>query len=109
RLAGAHSAMVSFTKRLSCPLGALLVGSSAFIEQARFRRRLVGGGMRQAGVIAACGIGAFEDLLDRTLDDHRSAHRLADGLASIDGFEIDPASVETNRGYGADRAAGARK
>ena len=98
-LDGVDSAMVDLTKGLSCPLGALLVGSSAFIEQARFRRRLVGGGMRQAGVIAACGIVAFEDLLDRTLDDHRSARRLADGLASIDGFEIDPASVETNMVY----------
>jgi threonine aldolase len=98
-LAGVDSAMVDLTKGLSCPLGALLVGSTAFIEEARFRRRLVGGGMRQAGVIAACGIVAFEDLLDRTLDDHRSARRLADGLAAIDGFTIDLASVETNMTY----------
>jgi threonine aldolase len=98
-LAGVDSTMVDLTKGLSCPLGALLVGSTAFIEQARFRRRLVGGGMRQAGVIAACGIVAFEDLLDRTLDDHRSARRLAEGLAAIDGFAIDPASVETNMVY----------
>ena len=98
-VSGVDSTMVDLTKGLSCPLGALLVGSTAFIEQARFRRRLVGGGMRQAGVIAACGIVAFEDLLDRTLDDHRSARRLADGLAAIDGFAIDPTSVETNMVY----------
>ena len=55
--------------------------------------------MRQAGVIAACGIVAFEDLLDRALDDHRSARRLAEGLAAIDGFAIDPGSVETNMVY----------
>jgi threonine aldolase len=98
-LAGVDSAMIDLTKGLACPLGALVVGSQAFVDEARFRRRLVGGGMRQAGVIAACGIVAFEDLLDRTLDDHRSARRLADGLAAIDGFAIDPESVETNMLY----------
>ena len=98
-IAGVDSAMVDLTKGLSCPLGALLVGSAAFIDEARFRRRLVGGGMRQAGVIAACGIVAFEDLLDRSLEDHRSARRLAAGLAAIDGFGVDPDSVETNMVY----------
>jgi threonine aldolase len=98
-LLGVDSAMVDLTKGLSCPLGAVLVGSNAFVQEARLRRRLVGGGMRQAGVIAACGIVAFEDLLDRALDDHRSARRLAEGLAAIDGFAIDPGSVETNMVY----------
>jgi threonine aldolase len=98
-VSGVDSAMVDLTKGLACPLGALLVGSAEFIEEARFRRRLVGGGMRQAGVIASCGIVAFEDLLDRTLDDHRSARRLARGLAAIDGLAIDPESVETNMLY----------
>ena len=98
-LLGVDSAMVDLTKGLSCPLGAVLVGSNAFIQEARLRRRLVGGGMRQAGVIAACGIVAFEDLLDRALDDHRSARQLAEGLAAIDGFAIDPGSVETNMVY----------
>jgi threonine aldolase len=98
-IAGVDSAMVDLTKGLACPLGAVLVGPGAFIDEARFRRRMLGGGMRQAGVIAACGIVAFEDLLDRSLDDHRTARRLADGLAAIDGFEIDPATVETNMVY----------
>jgi threonine aldolase len=98
-IAGVDTAMVDLTKGLACPLGALLVGSNEFIGEARFRRRLVGGGMRQAGVIAACGIVAFEDLLERTLDDHRSARRLAEGLAAIAGLAIDPASVETNMVY----------
>jgi threonine aldolase len=98
-IAGFDSAMVDLTKGLSCPLGAVLVGSTAFIDEARFRRRLLGGGMRQAGVIAACGIVAFEDLLDRSLEDHRSARRIADGLAAIDGFGIDPETVETNMVY----------
>ena len=98
-LAGVDSAMVDLTKGLACPLGALLVGSAAFIEEARFRRRLVGGGMRQAGVIAACGIVAFEDLIDRTADDHVSARALAARLAAIDGLRIEPAAVETNMLY----------
>lgn len=98
-VAGVDSAMVDLTKGLSCPLGALLVGSRAFIDEARFRRRLLGGGMRQAGVIAACGLVALEDLVDRTAEDHVSARRLATRLAAIDGLEIDPASVETNMLY----------
>lgn len=91
--------MVDLTKGLACPLGALLVGSQAFVDEARYRRRLVGGGMRQAGVIAACGIVAFEDLIDRTVEDHQSARRLAEQLAAIDGLAIDPATVQTNMLY----------
>lgn len=98
-LAGVDSAMVDLTKGLACPLGALLVGPQAFVDEARYRRRLVGGGMRQAGVIAACGIVAFEDLIERTVEDHQTARRLAEQLAAIDGLAIDPATVETNMLY----------
>jgi len=98
-ISGVDSAMVDLTKGLACPLGAVLLGSAAFIEEARFRRRLVGGGMRQAGVIAACGIVAFEDLIERTIDDHHTARALAARIGAIDGFAIDPGSVETNMLY----------
>lgn len=96
---GVDSVMVDLTKGLSCPLGSLLLGSRAFIEEARYRRRMVGGGMRQAGVIAACGIVAFEDLIDRLPEDHALAASLARRIHAIDGFEIDPATVETNMLY----------
>jgi threonine aldolase len=96
---GVDSAMVDLTKGLACPLGALLVGSRAFIDEARYRRRLIGGGMRQAGVIAACGIVAFEDLIDRTIEDHQAACHLAARIDAIEGLAIDPASVETNMLY----------
>jgi threonine aldolase len=98
-ISGVDSAMVDLTKGLACPLGAVLLGSAAFIEEARFRRRLVGGGMRQAGVIAACGIVAFEDLIERTVDDHRAARALAGRVGAIEGFTIDPDTVETNMLY----------
>jgi len=98
-VAGVDSTSIDLTKGLSCPLGAVLVGSAAFVEEARFRRRLLGGGMRQAGIIAACGIVAFEDLIDRIDEDHVAARSLAARLATIDGYDIDPATVETNMLY----------
>lgn len=98
-LAGVDSTMIDLTKGLSCPLGALLVGSRAFVEEARFRRRIVGGGMRQAGVIAACGIVAFDDLVDRLGDDHALARSLAERIAGLEGYAIDLATVETNMVY----------
>jgi len=93
------SAMIDLTKGLSCPLGALVAGSRPFIEEARFRRRILGGGMRQAGVIAACGLVAFSELIDRIPDDHVRAHELATRVAGIGGYRVDPASVETNMVY----------
>jgi threonine aldolase len=98
-VAGVDSAMVDLTKGLACPMGALLLGSREFVDEARFRRRLVGGGMRQAGVIAACGIVAFEDLFDRAAEDHESARAFAERIARIPGFRIDPGAVETNMLY----------
>ena len=98
-VAGVDSAMVDLTKGLACPMGAMLVGSQAFVDEARFRRRLVGGGMRQAGVIAACGIVAFEDLFDRAAEDHASARAFASRIAQVPGVRIDAASVETNMLY----------
>jgi len=95
-LDGVDSVYVDLTKGLACPLGALLAGSTTFVEEARRNRQLVGGGMRQAGVIAACGLVALRELVERLDDDHARARRLAERLAEIEGIELDVADVETN-------------
>jgi threonine aldolase len=93
-----HGDSVGFcvSKGLSAPFGSVLCGSAAFIEKARAYRRMVGGGMRQAGVMAAAGIVALETMVDRLADDHRRAKRLAEGLHAIDPQLSDPREVETN-------------
>ena len=93
-----HGDSVGFcvSKGLSAPFGSVLCGSAAFIEKARAYRRMVGGGMRQAGVTAAAGIVALESMIDRLADDHRRAKRLADGLHAIDPQLSDPREVESN-------------
>ncbi|MDE2639832.1 MAG: beta-eliminating lyase-related protein, partial [Chloroflexota bacterium] len=73
----------------------LLCGDADFIDRARRTRKLLGGGMRQAGVLAAAGLVALHEMVDRLADDHRNARRLAAGLAAL-GFAIDPASVQSN-------------
>lgn len=92
----ADSLMFCVSKGLSAPVGSLLVGSRDFITRARAFRRMVGGAMRQAGVIAAAGIVALEQMTGRLAEDHRMARRLAEGLAGIDASLTDPAMVETN-------------
>ena len=84
------------SKGLSAPVGSLLCGSAAFIERARAYRRMVGGAMRQAGVIAAAGIVALEAMVERLADDHRRARALAVGLHAINPALTDPGLVETN-------------
>lgn len=93
-----HADSVSFclSKGLSAPVGSLLCGPADFIRQARRARKVVGGGMRQAGVIAAAGIVALEQMVDRLADDHAHARRLAEGLAAVPGIALDPARVQTN-------------
>jgi len=93
-----HGDSIGFcvSKGLSAPFGSVLCGSAAFIERARAYRRMVGGGMRQAGVVAAAGIVGLERMLDRLADDHRRARRLAEGLHAIDPRLSDPRLVETN-------------
>ena len=93
------SLMFCLSKGLSCPLGSVLAGSAAFIDQAIRARKRLGGGMRQAGLIAAAGIVALETMIDRLADDHALAKVLARGLSEIPGVSIDPASVETNMVY----------
>jgi len=93
-----HGDSVGFcvSKGLSAPFGSVLCGSSAFIDRARAYRRMVGGGMRQAGVMAAAGIVALEKMVDRLSDDHRRAKRIAEGLHAFDPRLADPRLVETN-------------
>ena len=79
------------SKGLSAPVGSVLCGSEAFIREARRARKVLGGGMRQAGVIAAAGVVALEQMVERLPEDHRRARRLAEGLAAIPGVAVQPA------------------
>jgi threonine aldolase len=93
-----HGDSVGFcvSKGLSAPFGSVLCGSAEFIEKARAYRRMVGGGLRQAGMMAAAGIVALETMIDRLAEDHARAKRLAEGLHAIDPRLSDPKEVETN-------------
>jgi threonine aldolase len=95
----ADSLSFCLSKGLAAPVGSLVCGSTEFIAQARRNRKLLGGGMRQAGVIAAAGIVALEEMVDRLADDHDNARKLAKGLAAIKGISIDPACIRTNIVY----------
>jgi len=83
------------SKGLGAPIGSILAGDETFIEQARKWRKRLGGGLRQAGIIAAPGIVALETMVDRLVEDHDNAKRLAEGLGNISGLEIENV-VETN-------------
>jgi threonine aldolase len=88
--------MFCLSKSLSCPIGSLVVGDQQFIEKARKTRKVLGGGMRQAGIIAAAGIVALDTMIDRLEVDHKNAKRLAEGLAKINGIKVDLSAVQTN-------------
>ncbi|MGD9130917.1 MAG: GntG family PLP-dependent aldolase [Candidatus Bathyarchaeota archaeon] len=88
--------MFCLSKGLCCPVGSLLVGTSDFIEKARKIRKMLGGGMRQAGIIAAPGIIALEKMIDRLEEDHKNARLLAEGISRIQGIRIDLNRVQTN-------------
>lgn len=90
------SVMFCLSKGLSAPIGSIVAGSKEFIEEARRFRKLLGGGMRQVGVIASAGIVALEDMIDRLEEDHILAKKLAIGLSEIKGIDINPDDVETN-------------
>lgn len=100
------SVMLCLTKGLSCPLGSVLAGSRAFIEQAERVRRRLGGGLRQAGIIAAPGIVALETMVERLAEDHHHARRLAEGIAEIPGLAVDLNAVDTNMVYVDHRGSG---
>jgi threonine aldolase len=84
------------SKGLSSPVGSILVGRRDDIERARYLRKQLGGGMRQAGILAACGIIGLTKMLGRLNDDHANARKLAEGLKGLPGVELDMASVQTN-------------
>ena len=89
---------VSFclSKGLSCPVGSLVVGSRELIDRARKNRKVLGGGMRQAGIIAAAGVVALDTMVDRLSEDHDNARRMAKGLAAMPGLNLDPESIQSN-------------
>jgi len=93
---GVDSVMFCVSKALSAPVGSLVCGSGEFVARARRFRKMVGGGMRQAGIIAAAGIVALRTMVERLADDHVNARRLGEGLAGLAGLRIDPEQVRTN-------------
>ncbi len=84
------------SKGLSAPVGSLLAGPKEFIAEARRRRKMLGGGMRQAGVLAAAGIVALETMVERLAEDHANAKYLAENLADLPGIDLDPEKIKTN-------------
>jgi threonine aldolase len=98
-VAGADSVMLCLSKGLCAPVGSLLCGTGKFIAEARRNRKLVGGGMRQAGVLAAPGIVALKSAVERLSDDHLHARRLAEGLKTIPGIVLETERPHTNMVY----------
>jgi threonine aldolase len=94
------SVMFCLSKGLSAPVGSLLAASAPVIERARRMRKMLGGGMRQAGVLAAAGLISLNEMVDRLAEDHRNARRLAEGLQGLPGIDIDLSKVETNMVFG---------
>ncbi|MEM1587152.1 MAG: low-specificity L-threonine aldolase [Candidatus Bathyarchaeia archaeon] len=88
--------MFCLSKGLCCPVGSIIVGDGDFIERARKIRKMLGGGMRQAGIIAAPGIIALEKMIDRLEEDHVNAKLLAEGITRIEGLYVDLRRVQTN-------------
>lgn len=98
-LEGVDSVTFCLSKALCAPVGSLLCGSQEFIRKAHRIRKQLGGGMRQAGVLAAAGIVALENMVDRLAEDHRRAQTLAGLLAQVPGLWLDPGSPHTNMVY----------
>ncbi|MDR4498876.1 MAG: aminotransferase class V-fold PLP-dependent enzyme [Candidatus Scalindua sp.] len=90
------SIMFCISKGLASPVGSILAGTKEFINEARRVRKMLGGGMRQTGILASCGIISLEEMVDRLAEDHDNARFLAEGLATIDGFHIKLETVNTN-------------
>ncbi len=93
------SVSLCLSKGLAAPVGTVLLGSRDFIREAHRYRKMLGGGMRQAGLVAAAGLVAVETMTDRLLEDHARAWRLAEGLAGLPGVSVDLAAVQTNMVY----------
>lgn len=90
------SMTICLSKGLAAPIGSLLLGSHEFIARARRLRKMVGGGMRQAGILAAAGKLALTEQVEQLKTDHANAKRLAEGLSKIDGYHVKPELVQTN-------------
>lgn len=90
------SVQFCFSKALAAPVGSIVVGTEEFITRVRAQRKIVGGAMRQAGVIAAAALVGLQEMMDRLPEDHRRARRLAEGLAQLPGITIDLATVQSN-------------
>lgn len=90
------SVQFCLSKGLAAPVGSLVCGEAAFIAKARRIRKMVGGGMRQAGIIAAAGVVALTEMIERLAEDHRTARTLAEGLADLPGMRLDLDTVQTN-------------
>ena len=97
--ADADSLSFCLSKGLGAPVGSVVCGSREFISEARRARKILGGGMRQAGVLAAAGIVALNEMVDRLADDHANARKLAEGLAQMPGVLVDPEQIRTNIVY----------
>jgi threonine aldolase len=93
---GFDTAWLDFTKGLGAPVGACLAGSAELIAEAWRWKQMLGGAMRQSGIVAAAGLYALDHHVERLADDHARARRLAEGLAELPGVGLDPATVETN-------------
>jgi threonine aldolase len=94
--ADADSVSFCLSKGLAAPVGSMVCGNKDFIARARRARKLVGGGMRQAGVLAAAGIVALNEMVDRLAEDHANARKLAEGLAEFPGVTIDLSQIKSN-------------
>ncbi len=92
----ADSLSFCLSKGLAAPVGSVVCGTRDFVAEARRARKVLGGGMRQAGIIAAAGIVALDKMIDRLREDHDNARRLAQGIARIDGLSIDLKRVQTD-------------
>jgi len=95
-VAEVDSVQFCLSKGLAAPVGTLVTGDAAFIQNVRKQRKVLGGAMRQAGIVAAAGLVAFESMIARLPEDHRRARTLAEGLAQIPGVKIDLDTVQTN-------------
>lgn len=93
---GCDSVSFCLSKGLASPVGSVLVGSGELIDRARIWRKRLGGGMRQAGVLAACGIVSLTTMVDRLAEDHRRARQLAEAVGQLPGLNVDMATVQTN-------------
>lgn len=95
-VAPVDSVMFCLSKGLAAPVGSILAGSADFIAKARRNRKLLGGGMRQAGILAAAGLVSLRTMVDRLAEDHANARALAEGLGQIAGLTVDLETVQTN-------------